>query len=164
MFDLINGLPVHPLVVHAVVVLIPLAVIGLIAIVVKPAWRLTYGWLVVAAAAIGTVLTPVATSSGEQLEQYVGDPGEHAELGETLIWFCIPLLLLTVAVVLLERRKASGRPVGGDSAKAIATGVAALAVVASLATAVQVYRIGDSGASAAWKDRVAGGKVAGDSD
>ena len=37
MFDLINGLPVHPLVVHAVVVLLPLAVIGTIAIAVSPA-------------------------------------------------------------------------------------------------------------------------------
>ena len=42
MFDLINGLPVHPLVVHAVVVLLPLATLGLIAIAVRPAWRRTY--------------------------------------------------------------------------------------------------------------------------
>ena len=48
-FDLINGVPIHPLVVHAVVVLLPLAVLGTIAIVVRPAWRLRYGPLVVAA-------------------------------------------------------------------------------------------------------------------
>jgi hypothetical protein len=28
MFDLINGIPVHPLVVHAIVVLLPLATLG----------------------------------------------------------------------------------------------------------------------------------------
>ena len=38
-FDLINGLPVHPLVVHAVVVLVPLAALGTIAIALRPAWR-----------------------------------------------------------------------------------------------------------------------------
>jgi hypothetical protein len=32
--------------------------------------------------------------------------------------------------------------------------VAVLAVVASIATAVQVYRVGDSGAQAVWKDQV----------
>ncbi len=32
MFDTVNGLPVHPLVVHAVVVLLPLALLGTIAV------------------------------------------------------------------------------------------------------------------------------------
>ena len=152
MFDLINGLPVHPLVVHAVVVLLPLAMIGTIAIVVRPAWRLTYGPLVVACAAIATILIPVATSSGEQLEKHVGDPGEHAELGDQLIWFAIPLLVLVLAVVVLARRQASGKPPIGPSALPTVVGV--LAIVAALATTVQVYRIGDSGAKAAWGDQV----------
>ena len=77
MFDLINGLPVHPLVVHAVVVLLPLATLGTIALVVRPAWRRPYGPLLVAIAAVATVLIPVATSSGEALEKHVGDPGEQ---------------------------------------------------------------------------------------
>ena len=81
MFDLINGLPLHPLVVHAVVVLLPLAVLGTIAIAVRPAWRLSYGPLVVAIAAVATVLIPVSTSSGEALEKRVGDPGNHAAAG-----------------------------------------------------------------------------------
>ncbi|GAA4243047.1 DUF2231 domain-containing protein [Dactylosporangium darangshiense] len=38
MLDKINGLPVHPLVVHAAVALLPLAAIGVIAIAVRPAW------------------------------------------------------------------------------------------------------------------------------
>ena len=104
MFDLINGIPVHPLVVHAIVVLLPLALLGTIAIAVKPAWRRPYGPLVVAAVAVSAVLAPVATSSGEQLEQRVGDPGKHAELGDQLIWFILPLLALTVALVWVDRR------------------------------------------------------------
>ena len=36
MFDLINGLPVHTLVVHAVVVLVPLTALGTIALAVRP--------------------------------------------------------------------------------------------------------------------------------
>ena len=146
MFDLINGVPVHPLVVHAVVVLLPLAVLGTVAIAVRPGWRLRYGPLVVACAAAATALLPVATSSGEALERRVGDPGQHAHLGDQLIWFAVPLLLLALGLVVLEHR---GTPRAGR------TLVACLAVVAALAAGVQVYRVGDSGARAAWGDRVA---------
>ena len=153
MFDLVNGLPIHPLVVHGVVVLLPLAVLGTIAIAVRPRWRLTYGPLVVVCAAVATAMLPVATSSGEALERHVGDPGKHAALGDQLIWFAIPLLVLALALVVLERRKAADKPALGPSALPMA--VAGLAVVAALATGVQVYRVGDSGARAAWGDKVA---------
>jgi hypothetical protein len=145
-FDTINGLPVHPLVVHAVVVLLPLACLGTLAIALRPAWRRPYGPLVVASAALATVLVPVATSSGEQLEKHVGDPGRHAELGDQLIWFAIPLLVLSLALVVLDRRPTVGT--------AVVRTVGVLAVVAAVAASVQVYRVGDSGARAAWGDQV----------
>ncbi|PUA81911.1 DUF2231 domain-containing protein [Nocardioides currus] len=150
MFDLIDGIPLHPLVVHAVVVLLPLATLGTIAIVARPAWRLRFGPLVVAAAALSTALIPVATSSGEALERRVGDPGRHAELGDQLIWFAVPLLLLSAALVWLEWRR--GRPGAPVGSRTLLNVVAALVVVAALASAVQVYRVGDSGARAAWSD------------
>lgn len=150
MFDLINGLPLHPLVVHAVVVLLPLAVLGTILIAVRPSWRLTYGPLVVAVAAVATALTPVATSSGEALEKRIGDPGRHAALGDQLIWFAIPLLVLSLALVLVEYLKGRGRAFPAW----VGMTLAGLAIVASLACAVQVYRVGDSGARAAWGDQV----------
>lgn len=158
MFDLVNGLPVHPLVVHAVVVLLPLAVLGTVAIVAKPRWRVTYGPLVVGITALGTVLLPVATSSGEALEKHVGDPGKHAELGDQLIFFAIPLLVISLALVWLERRKGAGKPPVGPGA--LPTVVAGLAVVAALATGVQVVRVGDSGAQAAWGDQVGSSSAA----
>ncbi len=154
MFDVFNGLPVHPLVVHAVVVLLPLAVLGTLAIAVRPRWRRGYGPLVVACAAAGTALTPVATSSGDALEKRVGDPGAHAAMGDQLIWFALPLLVLSLALVLLDRR--TPRPVEGSAPRStVLNAVAVLAVVAALACSVQVYRVGDSGARAAWGDRVA---------
>lgn len=150
MFDLLNGIPVHPLVVHAIVVLFPVAAVGTLAIVLRPAWRITYGPLVVGAAAIATVLSPVATSSGEEFQRRVGDAGRHAELGNQLIFFAIPLLVLSAALVLLEwRRRRAPQP---PSSRTMIDVVAALSVVAALACAVQVYRVGDSGARAAWGD------------
>lgn len=166
MFDLINGLPLHVLVVHAVVVLVPLTALGTIAIAVRPRWRHHYGPLVVAAGVLSAILVPVATSSGEALEQRVGDPGEHAELGDQLIWFVLPLLVLAAALVWMDRRHNKG--IEGPVRASAPTGlkvVAVLAVVAALATSVQVYRVGDSGARAAWANQVqASGSSSGDSD
>ncbi|MXG91821.1 DUF2231 domain-containing protein [Nocardioides flavescens] len=156
MFDLVNGLPVHPLVVHAVVVLLPLACLGTLAIALRPAWRERYGVLVVACAAVATVLIPVATSSGEALEKRVGDPGRHAELGDQLIWFAVPLLVLSLALVVLDRRqRRSVEPTGERRTPVLTRAVAVLALVAAIAASVQVYRVGDSGAKAVWGDQVA---------
>jgi uncharacterized membrane protein len=156
MFDLINGIPVHPLVVHAVVVLLPLAIVGTIAIVLRPEWRARYGVLVVAAAAAATALIPVATSSGEALEKHVGDPGKHAALGDQLIWFALPLLVLVAALVYLDRRRGSATDadVPSRSGSGAMRAIGVLAVVAAVAAGVQVYRVGDSGARAAWGDQV----------
>ncbi|GAB6987759.1 DUF2231 domain-containing protein [Nocardioides pyridinolyticus] len=152
MFDTINGLPVHILVVHVVVVLLPLAVLGAIAIAARPAWRVTYGPLVVGVAALSTALCPVATSSGEELERRVGDPGEHAELGETLVWFSAVLLVLALVLVLLERRRAQDKPpVGPPMLRHV---VAVVLVITAVATGVQVYRVGDSGARSVWGDQI----------
>ena len=169
MFDVINGLPLHPLVVHAVVVLLPLGILGTIAMAVRPGWRHHYGWLAVAATAAATVLIPVATSSGEDLEKRVGRPDEHAELGDQLIWFALPMLLLGFALMYLDRRATRLAALSEGTAQHVAPGasataaravtwVAVLAVVASVAAGVQVYRVGDSGARAAWGNKISSGR------
>ncbi|QWC83764.1 hypothetical protein KLP28_08895 [Nocardioidaceae bacterium] len=151
MFDLVNGLPVHVLVIHAVVVLVPLSALGAVAIALKSSWRRTYGPLLTGIALVATVLCPVATSSGEALQERVGDPGQHAELGELLIWFMIPLTLLIAAMTWYARRD-SGRLSGG-----LGTAVAALTVVLAVATIGMVVWIGDTGAQAAWSGRIQAG-------
>ena len=155
--DTVNGLPLHPLVVHAVVVLLPLAALGVLALAVRPSWRGRFGVLVVLIAALATAAIPLATQSGESLEHRVGDPGRHAELGDTLLWFALPLLALSVALVWLHRRAArpaEGSAEVGRSTRPGALGVvvAVLAVVVAAANLVQVYRVGDSGAKAVWGD------------
>ncbi|WP_183101292.1 DUF2231 domain-containing protein [Nocardioides pelophilus] len=156
MFDQFNGLPVHPLVVHAVVVLLPLAVVGTWAIALVPRWRPRYGPLVVAGALLSVALIPVATSSGEELAHRVGEPEAHEELGESLLWFAVPLLVLVVVLVWLSHRQSRAQATSdpsdptGPRATRLVTAVAVLAALAGLATAVQVYRVGDSGAEATW--------------
>lgn len=162
--DTVNGLPLHPLVVHVVVVLLPLAAIGVAALAVRPSWRGCYGALVVVIAALATLAVPLASSSGEDLEHRVGDPGVHAQLGDTLIWFAIPLLVVAVALVWLHRR--TSRPAGNRASTAgkVTVVVAALAVVVAAANLVQVYRVGDSGAKAVWGNTPAASAGHGDND
>ncbi|GHJ17811.1 MULTISPECIES: DUF2231 domain-containing protein [unclassified Micromonospora] len=151
--DSVNGLPLHPLVVHAVVVLLPLAALGVVALAVRPAWRGRFGWLVVLVAALATAAIPLATESGESLERRVGDPGRHAELGDQLLWFALPLLVVAVALVWLRRR--AERPAGAGATTGPGVPgvvVAVLAVVVAAANLVQVYRVGESGAKAVWGD------------
>jgi uncharacterized membrane protein len=147
--DTVNGLPLHPLVVHAVVVLLPLAVVGVIALAVRPSLRGPFGLLVIGVTALATVAIPVATSTGEDLEHRVGDPGEHARLGDSLIWFAVPLLAVAVALVWTHHRRGTGRSLG--------ILLSVLALVIAAANIVQVYRVGDSGARAVWSNTPAPG-------
>jgi uncharacterized membrane protein len=162
------GLPLHPLVVHAVVVLVPLAALLVAASAVSPRFRRWALWATPAAAVVGLVLVPVATSSGENLEGSIqSTPAlqEHTELGDTLLPFMIVLTVLALAMFVLERRGTvpvsdgpgaarAGAPSdtrGGLDSPVLVRVVAVLALVAALATMVQVVRIGHSGADAVWK-------------
>lgn len=142
MFDTVNDLPLHPIVVHAVVVLLPLAALGTIAIALKPAWRRTYGPLVVATSAIATVMTFVAIQAGESFEERLGiEVQRHEDLGRQLIWFALALLVLVVALVVLDRREVS------------AVGIkvlAGLCVLAALAATAQVVATADAGGRRVW--------------
>ena len=147
--ETLGGIPLHPLVVHAVVVLIPLAAMGLMAIALVPAWRIRFGSLVVAAAAIGSAFVPVATQTGEQLQQTLPSTERievHAELGDAVIVGAVPLLLLAIVLWWFGRRAEQGAAVP-RWLNVVAT---VLALVVSVAATVQIVLVGHSGAEAVW--------------
>ena len=152
--DSISGLPLHPLVVHAVVVLLPLAAAGVVALVLRPALRPRFGVLVVAVAVLAALAVPVATSTGESLAARVGEPHRHAELGDSLIAFAVPLALVAAALTWGERVRP--RLFGRSATRAV---MSVLAVVVALAAVVQVYRVGESGARAVWGTGAALGRT-----
>lgn len=152
----ILGLPLHPLVVHAAVVLVPLAALLLIAAAVSVRVRRWAGWLTPAVATIALVLVPLATSSGENLEGSVGESAlveTHAEMGEQLLPWAIAVAVLSFALVWWDRRERS-LPRGGTN-RGLAAALAVLAVVSGLGAGVQVARIGHSGAKAVWSKQAA---------
>ena len=103
----VAGVPLHPLVVHAVVVLLPLAATGVLLMAVVPSWRGRYGSLVAVTALVGTALVPVATMSGEELEETVPATDaleRHTELGESILAGAVPLLVVAFLLWWIGRR------------------------------------------------------------
>ncbi|GAA1262886.1 hypothetical protein GCM10009609_27380 [Pseudonocardia aurantiaca] len=102
----VSGLPVHVLVVHAVVVLIPLAVLGAVVIAVWPAARHRYRWPVLGLTAVGTIFVPVATETGDGLEHSLPRSAlisAHTQLGDQLLPFAAALLLVVAGLVAVDR-------------------------------------------------------------
>ncbi|MCX2931243.1 hypothetical protein ORI20_13220 [Mycobacterium sp. CVI_P3] len=144
-----NGLPVHALLVHFIVVLAPLTAVLAILCAVWPAARQRLVWLVAALSLVTAVLTPLTTEAGEWLEHRVGRTPAvrtHAELGETMLYFSAALVIAAVLLVVVHLRAGRGRALSS----ALSVAIAVFVVVTAIATIVQVYRIGDSGAKATW--------------
>ena len=112
----INGLPLHPLLVHAVVVLLPLAAVGSIIIAVVPKWRRRYWLPVLLLAVLGIGAVPITQQAGEALYDTIkGSPpglAHHRDLGNALlpyaIAFGVMLVLLLVVGRIADRERATG--------------------------------------------------------
>lgn len=145
--DSIVGLPVHPLVVHATVVIVPAAALAVLLAAVLPRFRAWAGPLPMVLAVVGLVLAPLSTSSGESLEHQVGESSlvaRHAELGDTLVWVMVPLTVVATAMWWFGRRSGTGT--------VLMAAISVVAVLAAAGTVVDVALIGHSGAKAAWSN------------
>lgn len=182
----VSGLPAHVLLVHAVVVLVPLAALALVVAALWPTFRRKLGVLVPLVALLGLVLVPVTTHAGGWLAARVPSTAllqAHMELGDSLLPWAFGVFVVATAVWLLGRyasrkREAVAGATGDDDADGTGTGeaprgrlvlagqviAAVLAVVVAAGALTQTYRIGESGARAAWSGHfsaTAGGQVGG---
>lgn len=148
------GLPPHPLIVHLVVVFVPIAVVGTIALACSARIRDIFGWLVLAVDSVALAAVPLATESGESLAARVPHSpliAHHAHLGGELLPLMIPVWVLAVAIFVVHRyRRRASEATRVSWTRSTTVGLAVLAVAASLAAGVQVVRIGDAGARAVW--------------
>lgn len=147
----INGLPAHVLLVHFIVVLAPLTAILAVICALWAAARQRLTWLVLALAVVTVILTPLTTDAGEWLEKREDRSPllhAHTELGDTMLYFAIALVIAAMLLAVIHVREARDK-----SIKPIAHWfLSALVIIACVAATVQVYRIGDSGAKASWAD------------
>ena len=153
MFDQINGLPVHVLVLHAAVVFVPLLALGAIVYALVGPWRPKIGWAVLLLGIVAPICTFVAKESGEKLYDRLAPNmsangkvilDDHMHFGTMTFWFTLALGLVSIVMVVLTRREKNSTP------KAVQWVLAAAMVVLALIAGYYVYRTGDSGAKAVW--------------
>nr|NLI51602.1 hypothetical protein [Propionibacterium sp.] len=150
-FDTVAGLPVHPLVVHAAVVLLPLAALLLVALIAVRRWRAALGVPTLLALAGGTAAAFVAAESGEALAARVGVPGEHERWGSLTPGFAAALLVVAAGWYLLQRRDARA---AGPATLPTRVGAGLVVLLAVTVTGLTVLA-GHSGAVAVWGARLA---------
>lgn len=174
MFEQIGGLPLHPLLIHAAVVFVPLLAIGAVVYAVVPRLRRLLWWAVGLLAVAGAGSAVLARFSGvafrkRLLRKHLLTPeftpkvDAHQHFGTVTMW--VTIALAVVALVLLwvapGRRSTPGdvssggsisRRAGGTAMQGTAVQVVFAVVVIGLAVAsiYYVYRTGDSGARMAW--------------
>jgi hypothetical protein len=163
----IGGLPAHVLLVHLVVVLVPLSAVLLLVVVASSRARRSLGVFTAALAVLALVSVPLTTDAGEWLEHRIPRTPllrAHTQLGDSMLPWAAALALVAVLVVVTQRRgdrrsdstrqpgAVEPHPADTRTRASRVTGLvlALLAVVVAVGSVVTVYRIGDSGARAAW--------------
>lgn len=155
MFDVIGDMPLHPLVIHAVVIGIPLAV--LLTFLFALPWTRRWARWPLALVAVGSLAgTFVARESGESLQAALkietGNPvgdliAVHSQLAtQLLVIMGVFAVLAVVSAVVVTRRAAdadSGR-------RAVDLVLPILLVVVAIVALIWVYRVGDIGSRAVW--------------
>ncbi|MGH3472917.1 MAG: DUF2231 domain-containing protein [Nocardioidaceae bacterium] len=151
-----NGLPTHPLVIHAAVVFVLLsALLGVM--FVLPRFRSWSRWpllLVSLASVVSVYLAKLSgdalrnTLSGGQSAAWNASPigklvNQHAHLGNQLLIITAAYAVVAIAAFVLTRGRASFMGITRWV-------VCVLLVVGAVALGVQTYRVGDAGARAVW--------------
>jgi hypothetical protein len=151
--ETIGGLPVHPLIVHAVVMLLPLAVAGSVAIAVRPTWNRPYAFLTAAAGVLGAVAATLAKMAGDWLADELdlsaaveAQVGDHGRFGLYVVVAAWPFAALTVVTAILGRLP--------NVSPTLTRTVAVLTTIAGLVVLGLVVLAGHSGSTAVWQGRV----------
>jgi uncharacterized membrane protein YqjE len=154
-FDQINGMPVHALVIHAAVVFVPLLALVAIVYAVVPRWRAKVGWAAALLAIAGPAAAWVATQSGDELRGRMVADGmsgpplakidDHMGFGTLTLYFSLGLGVVTLIMVFLTLRRSERR-----LPRAAELGLAVIMVALAAISGYYVFRTGDSGAQAVW--------------
>ena len=160
----VAGLPLHALVVHAAVVLTPLAALLVIVFAARPRWRWLSRWPAVLAAAVATGAVVLAKLSGDAMLTdrpfLLSSPDLaarielHEQRGDVLLYLAIGFLAITlVAAYLLggPSGDVEGRGARRSVAPAWDVPIAVVLVLGSVAVLVWVVLTGDAGTRAVWQ-------------
>jgi hypothetical protein len=140
----INGLPLHPLVVHAAVIFGPIAALAALAFLV-PRWRAKLRWPMVVLAVIATLSIVAAYLTGDNFLEHKPElrtspqVQTHEDRAGQLLWVTIAFGVIALASGWFATRTGALRVV-----------LDVLLGVAAVATLVLVFLTGEAGARAVW--------------
>ena len=140
----INGLPLHPLVVHAAVVFGPLAALTALAYLV-PRWRDVLRWPMVVMAVVGVgAIVAAYISGGDFLDskselRQLPQVQKHEDLGTQTLYVALAFGAVALVSGWLHARSGAVRIV-----------LNVLLAIAAVALLVMVVRTGDAGSRAVW--------------
>ena len=159
MFDNLGNLPLHPLVVHAVVIGVPLAAL-LAFLFAFPKTREWARWPLAITLVGATGVTFVARQSGLALEAALGiKPGNpvgdlilrHSLLANQLFYIMIGFTVIGLLnVFLVSKRTADGVDGAAKQSAVLRIGLPILLVAAAAVALAWIVRVGDLGARAVW--------------
>lgn len=148
----VNGLPLHPLLVHAVIALVPITSGAVILHAYWPLARRRLGILTPLAALALVVAVPITILAGQNLAAQVGPlPAveTHMALGMMMLGWSIALLVVAVGewvwYAFRDRMNIHGR--GRTVVSAV---IKVLAAVVGVSALVMIVLVGESGARAVW--------------
>ena len=157
MFERFGDLPLHVLVIHLTVLVLPVAALTAIVYALVPKWRWLLRWPTLVLGVGALVCAFVAKKSGEafvaaipQLEPLVK---VHRERGNLLFWFVLVFAVVAVAAFLLltgPSALASGKGAKATKSRPLELVTSAAIVVIGVIVIIQTIRTGDAGAKAVW--------------
>lgn len=157
----VSGLPMHVLLVHGVVVIVPLAALCTVLSIVWPAARRRVGGVAVLLALAALIMVPVTQAAGEWLLLRIDQTpavSAHVALGRGLLPWAAGLFLVALGQWCWFRFGARATAAGKFRTKAGAAGSRAVAMVAVLlalavcgGTTLAVVQLGETGSRAVWE-------------
>ncbi|MCZ2401990.1 hypothetical protein IV498_02010 [Paenarthrobacter sp. Z7-10] len=151
----LNGIPLHPLIVHGAVVFVPLTLV-FAALLFLRRIRRTMTYMAGAAGVLGFIFVAVAHNTGEQLQEALPSNRaiiQHAELATTImpLTFAVGFLLTVLAILELPAPVAVVKVrTRIQSYRVVLPLVRVVALLLAVVSVVQIVLLGDSGAAAVW--------------
>ena len=141
----INGLPLHPLVIHAAVIFGPLAALAAILYAVIPSWRDRLRVPMVVLAVVAGLAIVAAYITGNNFLDSKPELAQldavqtHEDRAWITLWVTLGFSIIAIMAAFLHERRG-----------AVRVGVQTVLVLAAVATLVSVVLTGDAGSRAVW--------------
>lgn len=144
LFYTVGGLPIHALVVHFAVVILPIAVLGILAAIYLPKYASKFTFISLVAAGVGTGFAYIASQSGEALAEKIGLPQDHANYGDILPNVAAAFTIMSVVWYLVKNKKITV-PIKFLKHLTAVVGIAVIGLT---------FITGHTGAQAVWESKI----------